>query len=216
MIMEPVYSINCYKYLASRTEEDKEGYQRYDVDFKNNALVPKKGDKLEAKSRVIEPIFRNKLKGKSVIDIGCDKGYFSWLAYKSGAAKVVSVDIRQKLENHIAFMAKVMKWPITPITFDLFGGEGEFARKFDYALALAMIHQVEAPPQRVIERIRSLVDQGAIIEFCEDYREVKGPEWTLDNFEKMVGGQFSSIEFIDKYDAVGQWVGKRYVYDCRC
>lgn len=217
MIKEPGYTLTTYKYKADRKLATKEGYQWFDIDCTNNQLVPQQGGKLLVKANLIDQHIRERSKARTVLDIGCDKGYFSWVAVSGGASAVTAVDKSAKPIEFLKEMSRMMRWPIEPLQVDLFESDVQFIRPFGYALALAVIHQVERKSvQDVLARIRSLVKHGALIEFCEDYREEKGPDWNADNFVRWASQHFAEVELLAKYEAMSAYKGHRYIYDCRC
>lgn len=216
MILEPLYSLNEFKYAANRHLATKEGYQWYDIDPRNKILVPFEKTKLDVKRKLIEPVLDKIVYNKSVLDLGCDKGYFSWYSMHRGASKVVANDINDKIYSYLSLLCKVMGWTkIQPLNLNLF--EQTHREKFDYVLSLAMIHEVKGlDHKKIIETIRDMSIEGALIEFCEDYQYKFGFNWTYEWFESLLKNYFYKIKLVGVYDAIAQKGGKRYLYDCRC
>jgi 2-polyprenyl-3-methyl-5-hydroxy-6-metoxy-1,4-benzoquinol methylase len=216
MINDLLYSINNLKHKANRGLSTKEGYQWYDIDIKNKILIPHTNTKLDIKRKFIEPFVSSRFKNKSIIDLGCDKGYFSWLCMRSGASTVVANDVNQKLYDYLVFLCKTMKWKnIIPLNKNLF--EEKNVPRFDYVLSLAMLHQVEnLDLEEIIKKIRLMSKEGSIIEFCEDYQYKFGENWNNDFFNNIILKYYSSINLLGKYQAIAEKGGTRYIYDCRC
>lgn len=215
MIKEPLYSINSFKWKANRNLATKEGYQWYDIDFEKKILIPYKNTKLDIKRQFIEPVLLEKTKNKKVIDLGCDKGYFSWFAMQSGATEVVANDINDKLYDYIYFLCKIMKWKnIKPLNENIFI---DSKIKANYVICLAMIHEVKnLSHETIIKKIRDMCTDGALIEFCEDYQYKFGKKWNKIWFEEIIQSLFYKIELVGSYEAIAKNTGKRYLYDCRC
>lgn len=216
MMKEPNYSICALKWRANRNLSTKEGYQPYEIDFKNKCLVPFPNTKLDIKRKFVEPIIKKHVIGKSVIDLGCDKGYFSWFSMISGADKVLANDVNFRLHSYLILLCKSMGWgKIEPINDNLFIKEETI--KADYVLSLAMLHQVrEITHEQAVGKIRQMCKFGALIEFCEDYQQEFGMGWNKNWFENLLKINFADIKLIGCYDAITEKGGIRYLYDCRC
>jgi SAM-dependent methyltransferase len=99
------------------------------------------------------------LAGKSVLDLGCNEGFFAAEAQRRGAARVVGIDIRPEFIERarhrnpdIEFRAQ--SWDELP--------EGIF----DFVLLLSSLHY-ERQPRTLLNRIHaSLADDGVLILEC--------------------------------------------------
>jgi 2-polyprenyl-3-methyl-5-hydroxy-6-metoxy-1,4-benzoquinol methylase len=216
MILEPLYSLNEFKYAANRHLATKEGYQWYDIDTKKKTLIPFEKTKLDVKRKLIEPIIDKLAFNKTILDLGCDKGYFSWYCMKAGASRVVANDVNDQIHDYLTFLCKVMRWDkIEPLKSNLFSSNESF--RFNYVLSLAMIHEVKnCEHKKVIQKIRDMAIDGALIEFCEDYQYKFGSSWNNKWFESALNKYFNKIELVGTYDAIAEKGGKRYIYDCSC
>lgn len=211
--------IDILKYEAHRNLSTKEGYQWININYENNSLEPINGSKLHYKSKLINPIIESIVSGKTVLDIGCDKGYFSWFSCKSGASNVYANEIHPKVHNFTKALFKYMKLNITPICNNLFLENIKI--EVDYVFAFAVIHQIENNTMEdSISKIRGFCKEGALIEFCGDYRMRLGSELNLINFESIISKYFNSIQCVVNYEAINgdnpRNLGTRYIYDCRC
>lgn len=214
MINDALYSLNSFKYHANRNSTDVEGYQWYKIDLKNKSLITIPYGKLDLKKTIIEPLL-NKMNNKKVIDLGCDKGYFSWATMKAGASLVVANEIDQDVYAYLKILIQTMKWKkIIPSNKNLFLNKNN--KKFDYVLALAMIHEVKKTKlEKIIEKIRDMSIEGAIIEFCEDYQCEFGPDWNHKKFEEILKNNFSNFKLSHTYKAIPK-KGLRFIYECYC
>jgi len=66
-------------------------HHRIDLGEGNFTTQNQKSPNPEAKWNLFEPHIPSDLSGKTVLDLGCNSGYFSVQMKKRGAAKVVSV-----------------------------------------------------------------------------------------------------------------------------
>ena len=212
MISEPFYTINQIKYEANRHLETKEGYQWYSVN--KHGLTPFANSKLYFKEKLIAQTISDMVKGRSVLDLGCDKGYFSWWSMKCGATSVTANDINMRLYKYLHLLFRTMRWNIEILVDDLF--QQDSSRKWDCVLALALLHQLPFELDASIRIIRSICSYRCIIEFCEDYQKSLGDNWNVSNFEQIINRFFTYSDLIASYPAIGKYDGVRYIYDCRC
>ncbi|MFZ2868658.1 class I SAM-dependent methyltransferase [Zavarzinia sp.] len=112
------------------------GYQRIELPF---GLATPGDDRRVTADR----IFPADMTGKSVLDLGCNSGYFCFEALRRGATRVVGVDhsetaIRgaRKLADCLGVTAdfQVRDWNTAPL-----------AGSFDYVLCLNVLHHLDNP-----------------------------------------------------------------------
>ena len=102
------------------------------------------------------------LAGKSVLDVGCALGYFSFEAEKRGASRVVGIELR----NDRFAQANLLK--------DVLGSRVEFVQKnvltddlggpFDVVLFLNVIHHL-AEPMSALRRLAEVTRERLVVEF---------------------------------------------------
>lgn len=103
-------------------------------------------------------LFGGSLKGKRVLDLGCNAGYWSLKAIEAGADYVLGVDGRQMHvdQANLVFQAKEIepqryKFRTGNVFTDDFAGEGPF----DIVLCLGLLYHVSKPVE-LIERIAAI------------------------------------------------------------
>ena len=202
MISEPKFTLDNLRRKDKGTD-----YQQFAIDVKNKTLIP------SGKHRTKFEMVRNiDLRGMRVLDLGCDKGLYSYMACKNGAHHVVANDIRYNLVQYRNILFKILGLPVQNTSNNVFLEN----KQYDYVLALAMLHEVENLTLREkIYSIRRMSKKGSIIEFCEDYSE-KFDDWSLGKFLKCVRSEYKTIELVGEYPAIGDYKGTRYIYDCCC
>lgn len=99
------------------------------------------------------------LQGKSVLDLGCNEGFFSIEAQRRGAARVVGIDARpgfieKARERNPSIDFRAQSWDNLP------------EEEFDVVLLLSALHY-EPRPRDLLSRVRDrLSDDGVLILEC--------------------------------------------------
>lgn len=95
------------------------------------------------RSSTAKAILPDDLTGKSVLDIGCNYGYFCFEAKKRGAARVVGVDVNGDSLRQARLLADCLG---AEVEFRFHDVERQpFAEAFDYVLCLNVLHHVKNP-----------------------------------------------------------------------
>lgn len=107
-------------------------------------------------------IFRNSVKDKSVLDIGCKYGFFCHEALLKGAKKVVGIDISQ---DNVYIAQNIVRLWGRDIEIRL----GDFlemdtSEKFDVVLFLNVLHHMISPVQ-ALQKIGEIAQGIVVIEF---------------------------------------------------
>jgi SAM-dependent methyltransferase len=108
------------------------------------------------KWRRLSPLFAAlALKGKRVLDVGCNEGFYSLQAARHGA-KVVGVDIDPERIKKAKFVAQVLgEKNVEYQVADIYSEDFEKLGRFDVTLALGFIHRLPDPYRavaRIVER----------------------------------------------------------------
>jgi SAM-dependent methyltransferase len=135
------------------------------------------------RSDTAELVLPKSLAGKSVLDVGCALGYFSFEAEKRGAARVVGLELTDERFEQ----AKLLK--------DVLGSRVELAQKnvlvddlggpFDLVLFLNVIHHLPEP-MGALRRLASVTRGRLVVEF---------PTFRDERFVKSAG-----LRFPGRYD----------------
>jgi tRNA (mo5U34)-methyltransferase len=75
------------------------GFWYHNIDLRGIMTNPDMGDYPLMRWRGIKPFLPADLKGKSVLDLGCNSGFFSAMLKKRGAGHVVGVDMPEMIEQ---------------------------------------------------------------------------------------------------------------------
>jgi len=96
-----------------------------------------------SREKTAEIVFHQDVRGKSVLDVGCDIGYFCFEAVKRGAKKVVGVDVDP---YRITVAKKLAKYLNAPVEFRVMDIEKqEFNEEFDIVICLNVLHHLKDP-----------------------------------------------------------------------
>jgi len=160
----------------------------------------------------------SQLKPKTVIDIGCNKGWYSILAARLGA-KVVAFDTDEECVNALYQQARSQQLKILPLLMDFTVPTPRHGRKVEFpsaterlrcevSIMLALIHHLVFSAQVNFDRITQLLSafttRYSIVEFVppEDKFVAEwmrpGFEWyTMDGFIEAMGKHFKLVGVFD-------------------
>jgi hypothetical protein len=206
---EPQYTLELLKLQACKGSV---GYQRFDIDFASKTLHPH--DKHKIKSDLLLDYMSKVMPGKSVIEIGSDKGLYSYLAHKFGARSIIVNDKSRKLAKYRRLLFKCLGVS-AEFSEENFFKNIEFPQA-DCVIALAVLHEIEQGTlEEKIKRIREMSLECSLIEFCEDYQLRFGNYWNVESFKRIAERYYRHINLVAQYEAIGGDPGTRYIFDCR-
>lgn len=116
-------------------ESEKKWYQR--IELSNGLVTP---GKIDSKKR-LKYFKKINLINKTVIDIGCNAGYYCLWAKKYGAEKVVGIDNQQRLINQAKKLAEFESLNIDYYTESIFNIEK--LGSFDYVFCFAVLTEIQ-------------------------------------------------------------------------
>lgn len=108
-------------------------------------------------------VLPDRLDGKSVLDIGCALGYFSFEAEKRGAARVVGTELKPARLRQANLLKGALGSRVEFRAEDLLAAP-EPAERFDLVLALNVIHHL-SEPVTALERLAGLARERLVLEF---------------------------------------------------
>ncbi len=104
---------------------------------------PAIGEHPASRWRLLESAVPRDLSGKSVLDIGCNAGYFSLQMKKRGASRVVSIDIMPEVLAQARFMSAWEGLPIEIREMDTY--DIESLGTFDYVIFVGVLYHLKHP-----------------------------------------------------------------------
>ena len=122
-----------------------------------------KGDNATKRKLKRLPLPEN-LEGKTVIDVGCSDGFFSFECKKRGAKRVVAVDNPQVNKSKAFVVARqILDLDIEYIHSDIYNLDIDKLGKFDIVLGLGLLYHLKSPLIG-LEILKKLTKQCVIIE----------------------------------------------------
>ncbi|HKD82512.1 MAG TPA: TIGR04290 family methyltransferase [Candidatus Angelobacter sp.] len=168
------------------------------------------GDFPNIKWKSLAPAIPQDLSGASVLDVGCNGGFYSIELKKRGASRVLGLDVDDRYLEQARFAAQVLGLDIEfqkCSVYDIDSVPGQF----DYVLFMGVFYHLRYPLfalDKVIKKVRgNLVFQtmvrGSLTspELCDDYHF-----WNLEIFNNR---EFPCMYFIEKKyagDPTNWWI----------
>jgi SAM-dependent methyltransferase len=141
------------------------------------------------RSATRDVIFPASLAGKTVLDVGCALGYFSFEAEKRGAARVVGVELNEKRLRQAVLLKEILGSRVEFLQRDVLTEPP--AEPFDCVCFLNVIHHLPEP-MRALRQLAALTRERLMVEF---------PTFADEKFRKNVGIRFPW--FYDRLPLIG-------------
>jgi SAM-dependent methyltransferase len=154
--------------------------------------------------------------GLRVLDLGCGFGAFCRWAVEGGAAKVVGIDLSERMLETARQRSPGLPIRYQPADLDDFELPGE---KFDLVFSSLAVHYV-ADFDALCARVRNLLVDGGKFVFSMEhpiYAARANPEWTLDsagNRAFLVSNYLSEGERLTDWIATGVVKHHRLISTC--
>ena len=205
-----VFLLKSLRNCILKLKNNKVGYwQNYE---KNTSYDD---DLTREKEQIIEK-FCTTLKGKTLIDIGCNAGQFSEIALKAGLERVIGIDMDSGALDHAIAKNSLHGKKFFPVQFDFINpspdlGWGLFERqnlhkrlpKCDALVCLAVIHHLviakNIPMNFFVEMLHSFADSGVVEFVAKEDPMVVGllknrkdifPDYNLESFKTHMRERF--------------------------
>ncbi|MEO8724923.1 MAG: TIGR04290 family methyltransferase [Acidobacteriaceae bacterium] len=161
--------------LAMKIGELGQWFHNIDLNGVQTAPGHFLGDYPAIKWKHIQHAFPADLEGASVLDVGCNAGFYSIELKKRGAGKVVGVDVDERYLAQGSFAAKTLGMDIEFIKRSVYQVE-EIEGQFDYVLFLGVFYHLRYPLlalDRVVKKVRGKLVFQTMLRGSEDAREWK-------------------------------------------
>ena len=116
----------------------------------------------EEKLRLIQ--LPEDLRGKSVLDIGCNEGFFAFEAERRGAAYVLAIDSNVTARKKFHLVKRLLKSNVEFLFLDVTNLDERTIGQFDVTLFLSVFHHLK-DPLVALDRVASVTGEMAIMEF---------------------------------------------------
>jgi tRNA (mo5U34)-methyltransferase len=116
----------------------------HNLNLAGTNTVPEDPDYPARRWRILEPFVPADLTGKTVLDIGCNGGYFSLEMKKRNAERVVSIDFMAHLVGQVRFASYWFDLPIEPRLCDVYDVES-LGIRFDMVVFVGVLYHLRHP-----------------------------------------------------------------------
>lgn len=148
--------------------------------------------------------------GKSVLDIGCNAGFYSIEMKKRGAKRVLGVDLDDYYLQQARFAADVINLDIEFRKIDVYDVD-KLGEQFDYVLFLGVLYHLRYP-MYALDKITLLARERLIIQSLT--RGVPGEmdlsgDYAMDETDIFLDQRFPCMYFIENnyvHDASNWWI----------
>ncbi len=199
--------------LARRISELGEWFHNLDLHGVPTAPHHFLGDFPNIKWRRIAKAIPNDLTGASVLDVGCNAGFYSIEMKKRGATRVLGIDVDERYLNQARFAAETLGVEIELKNCSVYDAD-KLLGQFDYVLFMGVFYHLRYPLFALDNLIKKVAGKlvfqtmvrgsGQVQEWAEDY-----PFWNTEIFDDR---DFPAMYFIEKSysnDPTNWWVPNR-------
>jgi len=206
---EPVASRESAE-IRRRVEELGDWFHNLNLNGVQTAPQHFLGDFPNVKWKHIGPALPQDLTGATVLDIGCNGGFYSIEMKRRGAERVLGIDVDDRYLNQARFAASTLGLEIEFEKRSVYDVDA-FAGKFDIVLFLGVFYHLRYPLyalDRVVQKVGQLLVFQTMIRGSEETHEVRDNYhfWNKKVFEDR---DFPRMYFIEhKYadDPTNWWV----------
>jgi tRNA (mo5U34)-methyltransferase len=200
--------------------EDVEGRVRelgpwfHDLDLRGVRTAPEHplGNFLQDLWSIVAPAFPEDMTGKTVLDIGCNAGFYS-LQLHSRGAKVTGIEHDPRYLAQARLAAEILEADIEYIEMDVYDVD-RLGRTFDYVLFMGVLYHLRHPLyalEKVVEIVRERLVFQCMLRGSEEVYPV-GIDYPITEKEIFNDPSFPAMYFLEhRYaqDPTNWWVPNR-------
>lgn len=201
------------EWLERRVSELGEWFHNLDLNGVSTAPDHFLGDFPNVKWKHIAPAIPQDLSGATVLDIGCNGGFYSIEVKRRGAARVVGIDVDDRYLNQARFAAETLGLEIEFEKRSVYDVDS-LTSKFDYVFFMGVLYHLRYPLyalDKVVQKVGGKLVFQTMIRGSEEVRD-----WESDYhfWDKKIFNdpRFPSMYFIEhRYanDPTNWWVPNR-------
>ncbi|MFW5946994.1 MAG: TIGR04290 family methyltransferase [Gemmatimonadota bacterium] len=147
--------------VAERVRRLGPWFHDLDLDGVRTAPDHPLGDFLRDLWRMVSPAFPANMRGKTVLDIGCNAGFYSFKLADRGA-RVTGVDHGGRYLRQARYAADVLGHDVELIELDAYD-VADLGRRFDYVLFMGVFYHLRYP-LLALDRVRRVVGQRLVFQ----------------------------------------------------
>lgn len=191
--------------LAQRIGELGEWFHNFEIHGVRTAPNHFLGDFPNVKWKHIQSAIPNDLSGASVLDIGCNGGFYSIQMKQRGAGRVLGIDVDDRYLNQGRFAAEALGLDIEfekRSVYEVDAIEGQF----DYVFFMGVFYHLRYPLfalDKVIKKVRKRLVFQTMIRGSEKSKEVAS-DYHFWNKEIFADPDFPQMYFIENSYASDQ------------
>ncbi len=199
--------------LAKQVQELGDWF--HNIDLCGVATAPNHflGDFPNIKWKHIEPAIPRDLTGASVLDIGCNGGFYSIQMKRRGAERVLGIDIDERYLNQARFAARTLDLEIefqNRSVYDVDKIEGQF----DFVIFMGVLYHLRYPLfalDKVVKKVGGKLLFQTMLRGSEEVRawEKNYHFWNKDIFSSPEFPQMYFIEHSYANDQTNWWIPNR-------
>jgi tRNA (mo5U34)-methyltransferase len=150
----------------------------HNIDLKGVSTAPDHflGDFPRVKWKSIEPALPAELKGASVLDVGCNAGFYSVELKKRGAGRVLGVDVDDRYLAQARFVAETLSLDIEFAKCSVYDVD-QISGQFDYVVFMGVFYHLRYPLfalDKVIKKVKGHLVFQTMIRGSLSSPELKG------------------------------------------
>ena len=199
--------------LAHRIAELGEWFHNMDLHGVRTAPDHFLGDFPNIKWRHIAQVIPDNLAGATVLDIGCNGGFYSIQMKQRGAQRVLGIDVDDQYLKQARFAAETLKLEIEFKKCSVYNVD-EIAGQFDYVFFMGVFYHLRYPLfalDKVIKKVKGSLIFQTMLRGSEQVPQLEDdyPFW---NKEIFLRPDFPAMYFIEKsysHDRTNWWIPNR-------
>jgi tRNA (mo5U34)-methyltransferase len=199
--------------LAERIAELGEWF--HNLNLRGVATAPNHflGDFPNIKWKSIEAMIPQDLTGASVLDIGCNGGFYSIQAKQRGAETVLGIDVDERYLKQARFAAETLDLEIEFEKRSVYSVD-EIEGQFDYVFFMGVFYHLRYPLfalDKVIKKVKGAMVFQTMTRGCKQIRQWE-PDYSFWNEEIFREPDFPAMYFIEKSysnDYTNWWIPNR-------
>ncbi|HEV2732883.1 MAG TPA: TIGR04290 family methyltransferase [Terriglobales bacterium] len=199
--------------LAQRIAELGEWFHNLDLHGVHTAPRHFLGDFPNIKWQPIRKAIPQDLTGATVLDIGCNGGFYSIQMKRRGARRVLGIDVDDRYLNQARFAANTLGLDIEFKKCSVYSAD-EIPGQFDYVLLMGVFYHLRYPLfalDKVIKKVAGKMVFQTMIRGSEEARVLEDdyPFWNKEIFRDP---DFPVVYFIEKsysHDYTNWWIPNR-------
>jgi tRNA (mo5U34)-methyltransferase len=178
---------------------NKLGAWYHNLNFGGIDTCPHDTDYPERRWRIVEPHVPQDLTGKTVLDIGCNGGFFSLQMKRRNAARVVATDFMAHFVGQVRFASYWFDLPIEPRLVDVYDIES-LKSQFDIVVFVGVLYHLKHPLY-ALEKVANVCKDTLVFQSLSrgpggDFSPEEDYSW--DDFKFFEAPNFPKLYFIEK------------------